>query len=1240
MEYNKTLIAIALATTLAACSDSKDPTPTPTPEPTPTPPVETVVEGKAIKGVLTDAIVTVYKFVDGAPVALTADELTDANITTDDAGNYSFTVLDYDGPIKIELSPSTDPDNPTTMTCDAPAGCGDTAFGAQINLTTSDPTFTLAAISVVDSTSTEDVKVNVSALTHLASELIEASDAGVTTASVTEESAKVATTFGIEGDITLLEPTVTDDAAAVAGEDNEAELKYGLINAGIMSALFSGEEGSTAVLSTKLAEVALELVANNGALLVNQDDDDGFELALADVLTGAATAAAAAAEAIAADTSITDADAILDGLAQEAVDLANEQAYQEANTGDDGLAVVVTEVPTEGDAVTKAKAMVADMRMFTHLFDDQSTEGAGLKSQGDQYATLLENASTMINAESEAFTLLSQISEALADISMGYDAGTITADMTAAGINIATYITGATGSITFDEETATGGVLFNVDVTSGTEMAMLNATAEFSDDGLSIVINIDGSVESAGASFTLNDGSFAQINFDSAASRTAFEDDTFEGEVVSGELDLSIALAQKSSDAVTDPVTFTGMLTTTLLPVQKRVIDEYRDWDDNTGEHIINYDRPEFRTIIRPEILSLSGGFSSLGGDLIEATVTADISNLAEHQAPDFKYIGKEIAGILNLTFSDNTVVWTEADSVIDEQQYVATYSFTEGATAGDWTGSLSVVTEDPDKHWAGAGYEHQRSFQQFTTDLGAPGLIYTNSWIMNRDDGEFFAKSVRMTPIDNNQDGVIDGYQFERINTNDETQSYTISDMISDEGVISLSALINSNNEIITDDGAQTWDNATNLGIYSSLEDFVNQSWEIPYTPDSITTVAQYFESTLGDQIPLTVEDEGKTTIFIDDEERTALAAGEITDYNPTAYLTEPLIKDAFSITVSADNNTVTVADDFRVRTYSVDYTSPGNFIFNRATIDAEGFAVSDIRTYSTNDVGLDIDEVSVLRAIAYDDVQNYRVITITPVDDNQDGITDYLNRSFTYSDYINDAGVLVDETGAVVAAEQAHYFGNSYAEVNYDWWTPFNPFTVTNALDISKEWLKNARGSYLELYLDGIGSIERALSDDDYDSLVADSTTLFDGYNTVADTRDSLEDEDNFLNVNAAISLEAILGDYQVKLQLSGDRSALEQGAFDLDMSYRLPGADTQRSFTVQYNTEEEGQVTVKNADDVVLLLEEPDENIDHTDSTTGPVVIGRIIVGPTTVAATIENRDDIIVIVYSDETTDTLN
>jgi hypothetical protein len=103
---------------------------------------------------------------------------------------------------------------------------------------------------------------------------------------------------------------------------------------------------------------------------------------------------------------------------------------------------------------------------------------------------------------------------------------------------------------------------------------------------------------------------------------------------------------------------------------------------------------------------------------------------------------------------------------------------------------------------------------------------------------------------------------------------------------------------------------------------------------------------------------------------------------------------------------------------------------------------------------------------------------------------------------------------------------------------------------------------------------------------------------------------------------------------LQLAGDRTGLEAGVFSLNMSYRLPEGTEQRSFTVHHNTEVEGTYPASNTDGVVLTMTEPDKDNSEVQ------VIGRIFVGAAAVeVATIEYRDGIVMIVYNDETTETM-
>ncbi len=1221
-------------------------------------PVETIVAGKAIKGVLTNAVVTVYKFDEsGTAVLLTDDELADANIVTDDAGNYTFTVLDYDGPIKVVLSPSTDPASPTTMTCDAPAGCGDTAFGAEIDLTAADPTFELAAISVVDADSEEEVKVNVSALTHLASVLIEESDAGVTTESVADESSKIATTFGITGDITTLEPTVTTDSQAVIDADDDA-LKYGLINAGIMEALFSGETDDANVLSDKLGEVATDLVVNDGALLVNQDEDEeGFELALADVLEGAGDAASAAADAIANDDTLTGTEEILADLAQEETNLENDKIAEEALVGDDGFSQVGTDEPTDGDAIAKGKAMVDDVRLFSHLFDVTSTEGAGVKTQGDEYIALMEAAGVMIEAEANSFTLLAQISEALANITLDLDEGTL--DSAAGGVNIADYLElgDATGTITFNENTTNGGVLFSINASAnaGAELVTLNASAEFTGEGMSITLNIDGSIESSGAKFTLATGSKAVINLSSAASRVAFDDDTFEGDIVSGELKLDIELMQKATDTVTNPITFSGMLDTDLQLVGERALDERWEWDAQSQQDVRVYGPTEIDDAIFPEMLSLSGEFSALEGDLIKAALTVNINNLDGYQAPEFKYIGKEVADVVAITISEdlNTVIITDADSVSDEQQTIETRVFTTGTQVGEWSATSSVVATNPEEHYWTTGIE--RKIVTSVDDQGV--LLYTRVFKTGEAEPQAGFKSIRVTPVHQDGDGTADAYQFDLINHRDGK----------DYDFTSFATIMDTDGNILTSDGAHTWDSAQNKGEWSSIAEFIdNNPGQFIANPLTVNNGAELLAQTItnwwGNQKSYEIVDQGVATIFFDEEALENIAAGDFSELPPTAYLTQALIKDAVTVVVSADANTVTSSTEgafVSTRTYTgavgSDFTFTSENVF-----DGGGTDTLSVSSMVNSDNGLDIPEVIVSQR--YENSWNVlsSKIKFVPVDDQAEGDAGFGEADRVEVYYIgnwghdfDDAGNLVDDTGSIVEFTDSSWKINefsSYADFDWSsnsweaygavWWNPlpFNPLTVENVLDVYKGYITNEWGYNVSANLDGIGKIEIDFSDEDLAAITAGSTTMFDAYNTEADDRYSLEDDETFLDVNAALTLEAMLGDYEVRVQLSGDRTALDDGTFDLEMVYRLPGDEAQRSFTAHADTEQDDTLTITNTEDVTVTITE----ISEDDANAGESVLGTIVVGTGEEAVQvgqIVDRDGLILIVYTDGVVESL-
>jgi hypothetical protein len=1224
MKFKKSLISLTLLSVLTACGGSSskkavvEPVP-PTPQPTP---VQTVIDGKAIKGTIANAIVTVYKYVDGVATELVGDELTQASVVTEADGSYTVTINDYDGPVKIELSVGPN----TTMICDAPAGCGDVAFGAPIALATVDPTLILSAISTVGSDNGGQANVNVSALTHLTTALVEADADGVNDESIQEQSSIIANTFSITGSLTELEPTTVDNATAVAGEDDFNELRYGLINSGIMSALFAGESASANVLSGNLASAINDLVAHNGALLINQDDSiDGFELSLVDVLEGAGQAANAIAEAIENDPDLASSAAVLAQLEQEETNLENQSEFAETNIGAGGRTDPIAEQPAEGDALVKAKAMVDDIRLFSHLFKVGIDSNTAITGEGEQYLTLIENAGAMVEAEAASFLLLAEISNALTALSMQYDDGTLSSGEASAGVSIASYLSaqGATGTVTFDEETNAGGILFTITAVAGTEQARLSANVEFANENKSLKLNISGAVESAGAMFTISDESFVQVNLDTAATRSDFNNDSYDGEIISGELKLDLELAQKSTDAVTNPVTFTGKLHTKLQLVNERVLDEQRSWDDKNQQDI-NYGRSQIEATVLPEMLTLSGGFSSAQGNVLKATLTVNINDLEDHNAPDFKYIGREVDSPINISTSNdlNQIVITEADAVSNVQQTTETRIFTPGSEVGEWSATSSVVAAFPEEHYWNTGIERKIITKRFDSGINEKGILYTRAYITGEDENNFGIRSVRITPVDYNQDSAADAYQID-VQSNWDNKEY--------DGT-SFDTLMDANGNILTSDGSiHPWDSKWDTGTHITIDDFMStHGYNLIANPLTVTNGSELLAQTITNwwqnQRALTVDNIGVATTFFSEQEVAKIASGDNKDLTPTAYITKALIKDAFSVAVSSDSKSVVAEDAVYTRSISVDYASEGNFVFTRNVTSTGDSPLTDIRTYATIDSALDVDEVTMNRHYSYEGRNGYHFVRIIPVDNNNDGITDQLNREHIYSEYINADGILVNEDGTVIEAIP-YYWADSWDSANLGWHIPFNPLNVDNGLTAYKGWLTNARGSQASTYIDGIGRVELDFSEEEISQLSAGSTTMFDAYNTIADVKSSLEDEDMFLDVNAALSLETTLGDYQVNLMLMGDRTALNDGKFELAMQYKLPDDDAMRKFSVHMKTDEESRLTASNSEDVLVVLKERAAGAESN-------VIGTIVVGAAAEkVADIEDRDGAIFIVYSD-------
>ncbi|MFP5382642.1 MAG: hypothetical protein ACLGHG_01085, partial [Gammaproteobacteria bacterium] len=156
--------------------------------------------GAVVKGVVANAVVTALA-VDGEGVMTLLD-----TVTTDSQGAYSLALPDgFSGVVKLLVTASTDPENPTLMRCDASPDCGmhpenstgDTNLDGVIDFGEFHPVgeeFALRAVVVVSGSGPRIV--NVTPLSTLAADWAAEFPQGLDAQSVDAANAQAAALFG------------------------------------------------------------------------------------------------------------------------------------------------------------------------------------------------------------------------------------------------------------------------------------------------------------------------------------------------------------------------------------------------------------------------------------------------------------------------------------------------------------------------------------------------------------------------------------------------------------------------------------------------------------------------------------------------------------------------------------------------------------------------------------------------------------------------------------------------------------------------------------------------------------------------------------------------------------------------------------------------------------------------------------------------------------------------------------
>ncbi|MDQ9093299.1 hypothetical protein RC083_17105 [Pseudoalteromonas haloplanktis] len=1215
MEFKKSLLALSIVAVLSGCGGSSDDKPVDGKDPIVTEPVtpvvsEALVQGVASKGTLKNAQLTFFKYVEGEAVELTANELGESSLVTDENGQYQVTLNDVKGIVKVQVSASSDAESPTLMVCDAPKGCGvddtDTVvkFGDDVNLTLQDPEFSLTSILSISSenTNTQDT-ANITPLTHMATALAE-SRGSVSEQAIADAQSEIANTFGLVGALNLLTPGALEAPSSLFDSNNSNAMRYALINAGIANSLYL-EEPELA-LSTKLSSAVADMVAANGAFLASSksDDDDDFEFSLEDVLTGSEQALAQLIEVIANDPALIE---HLDDLEQAATNLANEIQVKITQAGDDGRIKGKVSDETQGDAIAKASAMVNDIRLFANLFDVTNSSGADFESQGEQFVSLVEAAGDMVAEQADSFALLSDVIEAVTEIHQQLENGEVTGTV----FDLADYLTTAgTGRVTIDEE----NLIFSVTAQSGEEKLSLDVAINALTENTQYQLLLSGMAENAAVEFTIAEGSHATLTLDSAVTRAQIESGDVNAEPTKGELKLNVALAQKVTTTVTNPVSFTGALTAELLPLQVYSAEySHGSWNQSAWDYTLEQDM-----LVLPKMASLSGEFSSLEGELVKATATVNIKDLESYIPPELKGFGEMYKGIAEITINEAN---TALNLSVNDDETVTAYTFVKTAPdAGNWKVSANRTTDIE-------GYFQGSFTREAFTYQGVQFYLY-NYYNEVNDDYYGYVEFIEQVEFDEYYQPFVVKRHYQYF------KEYNDGVLITEDGssIAVLDIMFNNYGEYHDYDDAL---NGLNIGIRTPVE--------------QISTITDYFDDAFANDFSVVVGDKGSYRLIFDDND-TSLVAGLNTELN--GYLVSPNLEDMLTITVSDEAATLQASvQDGEVQTINVARSSETNFSVDNVTVSKNGdFVQSETLTVKTQGEGL-AQTITVEFFDRYLDDSWGRYEKLTAIDSNDDQITDSFNCvNFDFYSKTVD-GLYYDYDGNLIDInEQSGNCGNfaNFTEFAYSW--QFSRFGINGenlasftAVDTFKSRLYSINPPsipgeeptfepvYYRSFVSGLGEVRADFTQPEHMQWSADGTYKIDMYLTQPELGTNVENEETFLDVNAALNVQVKVGEYNLELNLTGERTELEQGKLALDVKYLLPESDKQRSFIVSYDTKLE-TLSATNAENVKLVLAEPaDEDAEQQ-------VLGTIMVGDEK-AAEIVKRDSLVLIVYENGIVETL-
>ncbi|MDX2370788.1 MAG: hypothetical protein QNK36_20700 [Colwellia sp.] len=632
MTFNKTLIALALASTLSACgSDSSSSIANTAP---------TNISGTASKGLILGGAVNAYLInSDGTK----GDEVGAATTDTTD-GSYELILdADYNGEaLIIEITAA----DGSQMKCDLSVCLADVDDAVAITfgeLYTLPSNFELSAVS--SGSDSDTISINITPLTNIAAALtLDKIADGVAPAAAAESSNyQIADLLGLDGDITLLPIIDLTDADAINAASADA-LDANLKAAAVVEAALS-DSGAGTSLEAALDSFVTQYITSNGVAETEGSDVDTSSISLEEV--------AEASQILMSEvTELEGVNAESGNIASVKTAFIAEKAEAAAGSTQPTQGDVPADIGSEGLVATKA--FVSQVSTFS-----LATQLDGANAFKDEISLASDLASSDLDANSEALTsataAIAEAVDAVLDSEIPtttYQSGNITVAISASGDTV-TYtvdqtldIPNSAGGTTTTTIDLVANLAFSDDIDEN-ESETANSYTWTADGVASVDLSLSGSVSTDQTSITINDGSnvIATLTVDEEedeqysntqgdGSSTYTETETASGSLsVTGvDIGLSVTIAQVASDEVTDPIAFTGAfnIAATLLSLEYDEAYQYEYNQPSTGDSTQSSTDSETETIIIEGLTaSLSGTFSNSSNSL-EATVALAASGIKE----------------------------------------------------------------------------------------------------------------------------------------------------------------------------------------------------------------------------------------------------------------------------------------------------------------------------------------------------------------------------------------------------------------------------------------------------------------------------------------------------------------------------------------------------------------------------------------------------------------------------------